>query len=169
MKRSSSSAVDSVKLHFFGDNSAKVVGCAYAAIALLTGEDPFTLRKRYKKEGMAPATMTRHLKNLGFELIKIDTPYLYKLLARDVYITDYHVVLASVRMTQREASWVVMYGGTMWHNFTPASTSYVSSLSFPLEYAWTLYLPEWRTSLEGVNQEKRKFLAKLRKTLNVEI
>lgn len=157
-KRRSSSAVDRLPLYVFGDASSRHAGCAYAAISLLTGEDPFQLRKIYRdRAGMSPAKITKHLRNCGFLIKSIDTAHVYKLLGMGVYITDYHVILAAVRMTSQEATWVVLYGGQMWHNFVPTSTSYASSLSFPLEHAYMLYLPTWaptKTSMREFSLSK---------------
>ena len=152
MKRSSS-AVDVMKLHFFGDNATKLAGCAYTAIALLTGEDPFFLRRLYRdQDGMSPRVIKRHLSKLRFDLKEINTEYIYRLIKAGVYITDSHPILASVRMSKKEATWVVIYGGTMWHNFQPMTTSYASSFSYPMEYGWKLYHPAWRDETTTLEQ-----------------
>ena len=152
MKRSSS-AVDVMKLHFFGDNATKLAGCAYTAIALLTGEDPFFLRRLYRdQDGMSPRVIKRHLSKLRFDLKEINTEYIYRLIKAGVYITDSHPILASVRMSKKEATWVVIYGGTMWHNFQPMTTSYASSFNCPMEYAWKLYHPAWRDETTTIEQ-----------------
>lgn len=159
-----SSAVDSVKFYFFSDPLAKLAGCAYSAISLLTGENPEILRKRYNDEaGMPPKTMRRHLKNLKFTITEINKTYLYKLMQEGKYVTDAHVILASVRMNKKEASWVVLYGGYMWHNFVPLSTTYSTSMSYPMEYAYMLYLPEWKKcAIEPVLENRLLRLQKLK-------
>jgi hypothetical protein len=155
MKQKSSSAVEVLRLHFFGDNSTKLAGCAYTAIALLTGEDPFFLRRLYRdQDGMPPRTIKKHMLRAGFQLKEINNEYLYSLIKAGTYLTDSHPILASVRMSKREATWVVFYGGTMWHNFQPMSTSYVSSFSYPMEYAWKLWNPDWRDM--GVKNIKKQ-------------
>jgi hypothetical protein len=149
-------AVDSVKLHFFSDSLYRLAGCAYSAISILTGENPELLRKHYKDaSGMPPNVMLKHLKKLKFTIKEIDKNFLYKLIQEGKYVTDSHVILASVRMNKKEASWVVLYGGNMWHNFVPLSTSYVTSMSYPMEHGYVLYLPEWRTCAINTVIDKR--------------
>jgi hypothetical protein len=164
----SSSAVESVKFHFFADSLAKLAGCAYSAISLLTGEDPNVLRKRYKDQaGMPPKVMLKHLKKLGFIVTEINKNYLYKLIHEGRYITDNHVVLASVRMNKKESSWVVLYGGNMWHNFSPISTSYVTSFSYPPEHVYMLFLPEWRScAIDQIRLNQIRAIKTLRKRYN---
>ena len=159
-----SSAVDSVKFHFFSDPLSRLSGCAYSAISLLTGENPEVLRRRYGNEaGMPPKVMIKHLKNLKFKIKKLDKIDLYKLLYQDKAVTDAHVILASIRITKKEASWVVLYGGYMWHNFFPQSTTYVTSLTHPPEHIYMLYLPEWkRCAIEPVLDNRLLRLQKLK-------
>lgn len=159
-----SSAVDSVKFHFFSDPLSKLAGCAYSAISLLTGENPEVLRRRYRDEaGMPPKVMLKHLRKLKFKITEIDKPYLYKLMEAGRYVADAHVILASVRMTKKEASWVVIYGGYMWHNYVPLSTTYATSMSYPMEHGYILFLKEWqKCAIEPVLQNRRLRLQKLK-------
>lgn len=144
MKPRTSSAVDSVKLYFFNSLDARSAGCPYTTIALLTGEDPWILRHKYKSNPtMEAKVMIKHLKSVGFKTTEITGNLSMKYLKDGKGFTNSHVILATVRMTAREASWVVFYGGLMWHNFEAVSTSYVTSLTFPLINAFILFLPEW--------------------------
>lgn len=125
---------------------AKLAGCPYTALSILTGEDPFKLRKTYgNKAGLSPLLMTNHLVQLGFEVVEINKTYLYNLLKIGKMMTDAHVILASLRMSSEESSWVVIHGGIMWHNYVATPTSFTTSLSFPMEYAYKVYTPTWES------------------------
>lgn len=160
----SSSAVDVIKLYFFsGHNTARSAGCPYTTLALLTGEDPWTLRAIYNsKPTMTSQVMVKHLKKHGFTVKRITSEKTLNLLKKGKGFNDSHVILATVRMTAHEASWVVFYGGVMWHNFDPTPTSYVTSLTFPLINAFTLFLPEWdHCEIESVQKKQILEEAKL--------
>jgi len=134
---------------------AKLAGCPYTAISILTGEDPFILRRAYKNQpGLSPLVMSNHFVQLGFDVQEITKDYLYGLLADGKMVSNAHVILASVRMTYEESSWVVIHGGVMWHNFAATHTSFATSLSFPMEYAYKLYTPEWKNC--GIKKIKIK-------------
>jgi hypothetical protein len=89
--------------------------------------------------------MTNHLVQLGFEVVEINKTYLYNLLKIGKMMTDAHVILASLRMSSEESSWVVIHGGIMWHNYVATPTSFTTSLSFPMEYAYKVYTPTWES------------------------
>ena len=149
-----SSAVKVLPLYFPWDlNTAKLAGCPYTAISILTGEDPFLLRKIYKNQsGLSALVMSNHFVQLGFDTQEITKEYLYGLLNEGKIVSDAHVVIASVRMTYEESSWVVFHGGMMWHNYTAVVTSFATSMSFPMEYAYKLYTPEWdRCGIKKLN------------------
>ncbi len=136
---------------------AKLAGCPYTAISILTGEDPFQLRRIYgNKAGLPPLLMTNHFVQLGFEVAEITKTYLYNLLKLGKMMTDAHVILASLRMSAEESSWVVIHGGMMWHNYVATPTSFTTSLSFPMEYAYKLYTPKWENC--GLNKIETKEL-----------
>jgi hypothetical protein len=104
---------------------------------------------------MNSQVMVKHLKSHGFEVKRITNEKTLKLLKEGKGFTDAHVILATVRMTEHEASWVVFYGGIMWHNFDPLTTSYITSLSFPLINAFVLFLPEWDyCEIESVKKKR---------------
>lgn len=144
-KPNKSSAVRVLPLYFPWDlSTAKLAGCPYTAISIITGEDPFLLRKIYKNQvGLSPIVMSNHFVQLGFDVQQITKDYLYKLIYEGKVINDAHVILASVRMTREESSWVVFHGGTMWHNYVGMATSFSTSMSFPVEYSYKIYTPEW--------------------------
>jgi hypothetical protein len=139
-----SSAVETIKLYFFSSPDTKSAGCPYTTIGLLTGEDPWQLRVKYKsKPTMTANVMVKHLRSVGFKTTEITKDLSLKYLKARKCFTNSHVILATVRMTAHESSWVVFYGGVMWHNFEPISTSYITSLTFPIINAFVLFLPEW--------------------------
>ena len=150
------SIVKTLPLYFPWDiDVAKLAGCPYTAISILTGEDPFILRRTYKNQsGLSPLVMSNHFVQLGFDVQEITKDYLYELLSQGKLITNAHVILASVRMTYEESSWVVLHGGIMWHNYTATNTSFATSLSFPMEYGYKLYIPEWKDC--GIERIKLK-------------
>ena len=123
---------------------AKLAGCPYTAISILTGEDPFKLRQQYKYQiGLSPKVMVNHFVERGFALQELTKRYLYSVLMEGKLITEAHVILASLRMTAKESSWVVMHGGVMWHNYHPTTTNFTTSMSFPMEYGYRIYTPYW--------------------------
>ena len=47
-------------------------------------------------------------------------------------------------MLPDEATWVVIYGGKMWHNFEPIPATFNIAISCPVVKAFLIYHKSWR-------------------------
>jgi hypothetical protein len=120
-------------------------GCPYSAIGLLTGEDPFRVRDRYKgNPSMDSKTMLKHLSEHEFvykDISKVRT--LEKMLDDGRVVQASNVILATVRMSTADNSWVVIYGGMLWHNFVPIKTDFSSCYAYRPVESFLITHPEW--------------------------
>lgn len=143
-----SSSVSRIPLYFFGTHTEiATAGCGYTAISLLTGEDPWDLRRKNKdNSSVPPRVMIPWLKKYGFVVTPVTPDYTLNLLKTGKALTHEHVVLAALKMRPEEASWGVLYGGLLWHNFEPMPTSYVTCLTIPPLSSYMLWHPSWPTA-----------------------
>ena len=152
----SSQATPSIRLHFFNDHaSVKCWGCAYTALALLTGEDPCVLSRDYKnKMGMTPEVMSKHLRQCGFIVTKLTHEFIADMQRDGKTLHNSHCILVSIRLMPKESSWAVVYGGVMWHNFEMLNTSYTTALAWPVLNSFLVSHPDWGTCVERKRSKK---------------
>ena len=157
----SSLATPSVRLHFFADHHAiKSAGCAYTAISLLTGEDPFVLSQSYRhKPLMTPEKMSLHLRQCGFQVNKLTPEFICDMQAMSKTIDNRHCIVSSIRLLPKESTWVVVYGGIIWHNFEMIQTSYTTALSWPPLTSFLVGRDEWGSCLYRKERTKKMTFA----------
>ncbi len=115
-------------------------GCGASALALLTGVHPISIPYR---EDWDARYMLSFLLNKKFNIYKLTMDNLTNCETTQHPITKSHVVLASIKMLKEEATWVVLHGETMYHNFEITSMNPYDLINHPLINMYLVKHPTW--------------------------
>ena len=63
-------------------------------------------------------------------------------------IKPYHVILASIRLDEKNASWVVIHNGLIWHNMQAIKLKTLDAYNYPLIDCYLVFHKKW---LKGKN------------------
>lgn len=130
-------------LHLFDCNCYVGIGCGAAALALITGANPYKIRTKNQRT-WTDDFMVRFLRKHGFSVAAITK---CDVTNEDFYIKSpikpYHIVLVSQLMKKNEASWSVLYNNYAFHNFEIRPLSNLEFLNHPILSAYTVYKKEW--------------------------
>lgn len=126
---------------FFSSPMASMYGCGASALGLLTGVKPSRIVHRNDWDARF---MVKFLRENGFEVAKL-TQEKVTSPGKDVHypLNSNHVLLASLRFIRKEASWVVLHNGTMYHNFELTPFGPYELLNHPLIELYLLKHPSW--------------------------
>lgn len=116
-------------------------GCGRTALSLLTGIPPnkFPEQKNYKDLYMVRELMSRNFITLPITIADVSqTPQFIA-----SHIKDNHVVLTSQMAIKGEATWSVLFGGYVFHNFAVESLQPLELLNRPLLSAYLIYNKKW--------------------------
>lgn len=129
--------------HIFGKDWDRV-GCGITTLSLITGEHPEILSSRYKKEAkdFPDKVMISHLENKKIKVFQLHLSATGKFNPLQ-QVCDENIILATVRMTEKEATWVVLYRGIMWHNFVGLEMNVTTLINYPIKSAYVLMKKEW--------------------------
>lgn len=109
-------------------------GCGATTLALLCNISPFKIKYR---EHWGDQFMIKFLRKHGFK-----TQQLTKFGVVESYmgypIGKRHVILVSFMLTKKNASWGVVYGGDMYHNFEITSLNEYEFFNHPLLSAFLI-------------------------------
>lgn len=125
--------------HIFNCGSGR--GCGATALALLTGVPP--RRIEAPRDGdWSVGRMRGFLAAHGFRLARITSKNVISEYP-SLPVRREHVVLASMRMTKAEATWVVMHNDSIYHNFEISESSAREFLNHPIVDAFMVTHPRW--------------------------
>jgi hypothetical protein len=122
------------------------VGCGACALSLLTGQSPLSIKLPKSKQGDADDRfMVRYLKRRHFVVLPVtqsDVTQFPRYIVNQ--IGDRHVVLISQMMVRGAASWAVLHGGLIYHNFDVTMLKPLELLNHPLLSAYVIYKVDWK-------------------------
>lgn len=124
----------------FSSTIASLQGCGATALALLTGVDPALIAKMNQGPNYSDAFMLKFLRLRAFRVQALTQCNLTQATGA---ITSTHVLLASQLFTENEATWSVIYGGVLFHNFELLTASTLCFLNKPLLTAYLIHHPSW--------------------------
>lgn len=139
--------------HMFFPDTFSSCGCGQNTLALLTGIDPFKIKKQLTDKGIlknevshtSDAQMVKYLKQKKFRVLPITkaemTPNRYFIASK---IDSSNVILLSALFLKNEASWGILYDQTFYHNFQATQTSTLTLLNHPILTAYCLFHENWR-------------------------
>lgn len=120
---------------FFSSN-----GCGASALAVLTGENPKSMKSRpdWDKQFMA-----RHLRKRGFKVKELTRFGVTNRQFAEYPIDGKHVILACCKFNETEASWVVVHRNKLYHNFEKSKLRPYEFLNHPIISAFIVMHPKW--------------------------
>lgn len=123
----------------FGRPEYALAGCGASALALLTGIPPanFITKNKHYSDGF----MLRSLRQRGFHTVRLTQCNVSK---HSKGISDLHVILVSQLFRQNEATWVVVFNRSCYHNFSVYSLEALSFLNKPILSAYVLSHQKWQ-------------------------
>ena len=138
-------------LHLYYHTDFESVGCGANALALITGDNPFKIRRLNKyRSDYTDAFMLKYLRQHKIKCLKLTKSNITNKKnnsGRISYdITSKHVILISQLLSKAEASWFVIYDDLKFHNFSPATFTGLGMLNCPISSAYCLFNPQWSTS-----------------------
>lgn len=126
--------------HLFTHQLLAHCGCGANTLALLTGEAPWKIvpyRKHWPDE-----YLLKYLRKRGWKTHRITKYNVTKSEFMSWPITEDHVVLFSFCVKRKEASWGVIFGGNIYHNFEITSLRPMELLNRPILSAYVLTHPD---------------------------
>lgn len=140
-------------MHLYDSYAYGLVGCGSTAVSLLTGQNPFEVRKMIKSPiGNCPDTLIRRcLRKFGISSYKVTKANLTNHNLTDdgklkYHLKDDNVLLASQLFKKGEASWGIYWNGLFIHNFEVKTVNVFDILNFPILSAYVLFKPSWKIS-----------------------
>lgn len=131
--------------------SPSILGCGPAALAVLTGVDPYLIAEwcfraagSRSEHGTAFPIMEAFLKHMGFEVTKVTPEFVCS--ASDITdnLSAEHCLLVDARMTVQERSWLVLWGPYEYHNFSVRTRQVMDGINHPAEATYLLFHPDWK-------------------------
>ncbi len=121
-------------------------GCGATALAALTGISPIRIMTMVPSGNYTEEFMTRFLRLAGLRVNKLTKAGLTGLQPEALIknLNETHVVLFRQLMRKQEASWLITWGGIVWHNFEATTASFYNLLNFPLLSALVISNPSWK-------------------------
>lgn len=117
-------------------------GCGASALALLTGVRPDKIPSR---DDWTSRFMLKFLHERGFTLAKITPQNLTNTTRLVTYaINSSHVILASILLSRTDATWVVIYSKSLYHNFEIVEFSGYEIVNHPIITAYLVHHPAWK-------------------------
>ena len=118
-----------------------LAGCGATALSLLTGNG--ALRIGVRKKDWDSGYMARYLRRRGFSVARLTLRNLTNFGSMENPIMRGHVILARIKVTRGEASWVVIHNGMVYHNFEITELKPYSMLNHPVMEAFLVCHPRW--------------------------
>ena len=119
-------------------------GCGATALGLLTGEDPLVIKKRVRgKDHYSDRYMTDFLRNHNFSVYEVNRANLTNKNTWRHSLLDNHLLLYSLLVQKKEATWFVAYNNYAYHNFEVVKRDYIDFINFPIESMYVLHKKDW--------------------------
>jgi len=135
-------------MYLFDRSIYETVGCGANALALITGNSPWSIRKTNDwKDHYSDEFMLKYLRQHKIKCIKLTKCNLTNKKDDSSItnaITDKHVILMSQLVKKAEATWSISIQGLNWHNFSASTMCAFDMISHPLSSAYVLYSPKWK-------------------------
>jgi len=121
--------------------------CGTAALAVITGEDPYDIDVspiKGKSKHWSDRAILRYLTKRKYEIYPISVP---NIKTSNTYvqqpITENHVVLLSMRVTSRQSTWCVLFKDLLYHGAEILPLRPMEFLNNKLYSSYVLFRPEW--------------------------
>src|SRR6185503_1902576 len=104
--------------HLYNHERYYGYGCGANALSTITGICPTAIRNTNKNEDdWRDSFMLQFLRKCNYKVIPLTKCNLTNRSYCRKTITTYHVLLVSSLLKKNEASWQIIYGGYIFHNF----------------------------------------------------
>jgi len=123
------------------------IGCGYSVISTLTGESPFSLKKKNKNsEHCSDEFVIKRIKLKGFKVLPITKCLVSNTKSDYIYdkIKDYHCLLMSQLYKKAEASWTISVFGKIYHNYMAYDLKPLEFVNRPIVSAFLISRKDWK-------------------------
>lgn len=121
-------------------------GCGSLAAAFICGDKPQDILKANRnRPHFSEKFMVNYLKKKKYKVVPL-FKNVYKNKKFDQFverIKPYHVILASIRLDERNASWVVINNSLIWHNMTAIKLKELDTFNYPIIDCYVVFHKKW--------------------------
>ncbi|MEK6881024.1 MAG: hypothetical protein AABY22_15505 [Nanoarchaeota archaeon] len=121
-------------------------GCGSLATAFICGDNPSKILKANRNRShFSEKFIVNYLKKKNYQVIPL-LKNVYKNKKFETFterVKDYHVILASIRLDERQASWIVINNGLIWHNMEASKLKELDAFNFPIIDCYIVFHPKW--------------------------